>query len=45
MCGRVAVCQGLPSPWALSTPRVLLRLVDDFLLVTPHLTRATDFLR
>ncbi|XP_069411853.1 telomerase reverse transcriptase isoform X2 [Ovis canadensis] len=25
--------------------RVLLRLVDDFLLVTPHLTRATDFLR
>ncbi|KAM7231415.1 hypothetical protein CapIbe_017860 [Capra ibex] len=24
---------------------VLLRLVDDFLLVTPHLTRATDFLR
>ncbi|ELR57435.1 Telomerase reverse transcriptase, partial [Bos mutus] len=24
---------------------VLLRLVDDFLLVTPHLTRARDFLR
>lgn len=30
VCGRVAVCQGLPSPWALSMPRVLLRLVDDF---------------
>ncbi|OWK02142.1 TERT, partial [Cervus elaphus hippelaphus] len=36
--------QGLPSPWGLSVPRVLLRLVDDFLLVTPHLTRARDFL-
>lgn len=31
--------------WGLSVPRVLLRLVDDFLLVTPHLTRARDFLR
>ena len=30
--------------WGLSVPRVLLRLVDDFLLVTPHLTRARDFL-
>ncbi|XP_010855438.1 PREDICTED: telomerase reverse transcriptase [Bison bison bison] len=40
-----SVVQGLPSLSGLSMPRVLLRLVDDFLLVTPHLTRARDFLR
>ena len=45
MCGHTAVVQGLPSLWGLSRPRVLLRPVDDFLLVTPHLTRARDFLR
>ena len=37
--------QGLPSSWGQSVSRVLLRLVDDFLLVTPHLTRARAFLR
>ncbi|XP_057565964.1 telomerase reverse transcriptase isoform X6 [Hippopotamus amphibius kiboko] len=37
--------EGRPSSRGLSVSRVLLRLVDDFLLVTPHLTQAKAFLR
>lgn len=44
-CGCKAVRSGSPSSRGLSVSRVLLRFVDDFLLVTPHLPRAKAFLR